>query len=383
MDVEAMNTVLFTNLQLLGMDIIAMEGKYHIPFSKDMFNLPNKAGSEAVLHFLFDRLNPSLFKEQFRDCWPVVDRKAEMQFRKVCNTWLSSIQADNPDAHLPRINASLLLSPGGRKFIHLLYKFSSYVLTQAMTKEHGYDMREDLTYPLLNRSSFGDIMSTALEDSCLQLHASCFEQLHLTVAANRKWRESGDELVKTYRRLSRSKRDHENEKRQLVNTLAENAQKQGLSLPAKRTVSMFDSGEDIYSRHRGKRMEKARSKWDEVHKFSEDMRDKRNILKGVILVDFLSRGETVNSDSYIDTLKRLWARIVRVRSDMDIGNVLLLHHNALPHTSVITRETIASFGWIILPHPSYSPDLAHSDYHLFGSMKQGLRCKHYENDLEV
>lgn len=31
-----------------------------------MFNLPNKAGSEAVLYFLFNRLNPSLCKEQFR-----------------------------------------------------------------------------------------------------------------------------------------------------------------------------------------------------------------------------------------------------------------------------------------------------------------------------
>ncbi|GFO24734.1 HAUS augmin-like complex subunit 6 [Plakobranchus ocellatus] len=136
MELESMNTLLFTNLQLLGMDILAMEGKYHVPFNKEMFTLPNKAGSEAVFHFLFNRLNPGLFKEQFRDCWPVLDRKAELQFRKICHTWLTSIQADDPDAHLPRINASLLLSPGGRKFVHLLYRFSTYVLTKTMTKEH-------------------------------------------------------------------------------------------------------------------------------------------------------------------------------------------------------------------------------------------------------
>ncbi|GFR64378.1 mariner transposase [Elysia marginata] len=62
-----------------------------------------------------------------------------------------------------------------------------------------------------------------------------------------------------------------------------------------------------------------------------------------ILVDFLSRGQTVNSDSYIDTLKRLQVRILRMRPDMDIGNVLLLHDNARPHSSIRTRETIASF----------------------------------------
>ncbi|GFR76752.1 histone-lysine N-methyltransferase SETMAR [Elysia marginata] len=36
-----------------------------------------------------------------------------------------------------------------------------------------------------------------------------------------------------------------------------------------------------------------------------------------------------------------------------------------------------------LPRPSYSPDLAPSDYHLFGPMKQCWRGKHYENDEEV
>ncbi|GFS23598.1 histone-lysine N-methyltransferase SETMAR [Elysia marginata] len=105
--------------------------------------------------------------------------------------------------------------------------------------------------------------------------------------------------------------------------------------------------------------------------------------QGVILVDFLSRGETANSDSCIDTLKILRARILRVRPDMDIGNVLLLHDNARPHTSIRTKETIASFWWTILTHQSNSPDLAPSSYYLFCHMKQGLRGKHYENDEEV
>ena len=43
------------------------------------------------------------------------------------------------------------------------------------------------------------------------------------------------------------------------------------SLPAKRTVSMFDSGQDVYSKHRGKRMEKVRS---EVICHKSSLRDK-------------------------------------------------------------------------------------------------------------
>ena len=42
-----------------------------------------------------------------------------------------------------------------------------------------------------------------------------------------------------------------------------------------------------------------------------------------------------------------------------------------------------TFGWTTLPHPPYSPDLAPSDYHLFGAMKESLRGKHYENDEEA
>jgi len=32
----------------------------------------------------------------------------------------------------------------------------------------------------------------------------------------------------------------------------------------------------------------------------------------------------------------------------------------------------------VLPHPSYSPDLAPSDYHLFGFVKDQLRGQRYE-----
>jgi hypothetical protein len=34
---------------------------------------------------------------------------------------------------------------------------------------------------------------------------------------------------------------------------------------------------------------------------------------------------------------------------------------------------------MVLPHPPYSPDLAPSDFHLFGPMKGGLRGKQFPN----
>ena len=104
--------------------------------------------------------------------------------------------------------------------------------------------------------------------------------------------------------------------------------------------------------------------------------------QGLLLVDFLSKGKTINSEAYIETLKKLRARIRRARPQLEMKKVFLQHGNALPHTSIKTRKAITSFGWTTVPHPPYSPDLAHSDYRLRGAMKEELIGKHCADDDE-
>ena len=65
---------------------------------------------------------------------------------------------------------------------------------------------------------------------------------------------------------------------------------------------------------------------------------------GVILVDFMSKEATINSDVYINTLKKLKARIRRVRPALEMSMVLLQHDNTRPHISLKTSEVINSFG---------------------------------------
>jgi histone-lysine N-methyltransferase SETMAR len=63
---------------------------------------------------------------------------------------------------------------------------------------------------------------------------------------------------------------------------------------------------------------------------------------------------------------------------------MIFHHsNARPHTSLRTREDITKLQWTVLSHPPYSPDLAPSDYHLFGHLKDAIRGKRFEDDEEV
>jgi histone-lysine N-methyltransferase SETMAR len=52
----------------------------------------------------------------------------------------------------------------------------------------------------------------------------------------------------------------------------------------------------------------------------------------------------------------------------------ILHmDNARPHTAHMTKDFLATSPFVLLPHPPYSPDIAPSDFHLFGNMKRSLK----------
>jgi len=57
--------------------------------------------------------------------------------------------------------------------------------------------------------------------------------------------------------------------------------------------------------------------------------------------------------------------------------------SARPHTASQTVQTINHLGFEVLEHPAYSPDLAPSEYHLFGPLKNALRCRRFSTDKEV
>ena len=102
---------------------------------------------------------------------------------------------------------------------------------------------------------------------------------------------------------------------------------------------------------------------------------------GVLLVEYLPKGETINSARYQETLRKLASAIRRKRPNLQ--NVILHHDNARPHTAHATAAEIAAKGWTVLPHPPYSPDLAPSDFFLFGPLKDFLRGQKFDDDDEV
>jgi hypothetical protein len=62
---------------------------------------------------------------------------------------------------------------------------------------------------------------------------------------------------------------------------------------------------------------------------------------------------------------------------------MLLHDNARPRTVAHTVDTLRALKLEVLKHPPYSPDLVPSDFHLFGPMREHLRCQKFVDDNEV
>ena len=97
--------------------------------------------------------------------------------------------------------------------------------------------------------------------------------------------------------------------------------------------------------------------------------------EGLILAEFLERGQTITALRYAQALQKLRRAL---RNKRPGRNINILHDNARPYAARLKSEAIAKMGWEVLPHPSYSPDLAPFDSHLFGFVKDQLRGQRNE-----
>lgn len=104
---------------------------------------------------------------------------------------------------------------------------------------------------------------------------------------------------------------------------------------------------------------------------------------GIIFIDYLEKGKTINSDYYIGLLERLKAEIAKKRPQMKKKKVLLHQDNAPCHKSLKTMAKLHELGFQLLPHPPYSPDLAPSDFYLFSDLKRMLAGKKIGSNEEV
>ena len=79
--------------------------------------------------------------------------------------------------------------------------------------------------------------------------------------------------------------------------------------------------------------------------------------------------------------KNLRGAIQRKRTQMSDKRALLFHDNARPHSAHATVNLLERWGWEILEHPPYSPDLAPSDFHLFPPHEKNIFVRSDSNHM--
>ena len=96
--------------------------------------------------------------------------------------------------------------------------------------------------------------------------------------------------------------------------------------------------------------------------------------QGLIIIDYLEQGQTINGTYYAAEFRRLHQKIAKNGSGKLTRGVLLLQDNAPAYTSQVVMTAATECGLEVLPHPPYSPDMAPSDFYMFPKLKSTLRA---------
>ena len=98
--------------------------------------------------------------------------------------------------------------------------------------------------------------------------------------------------------------------------------------------------------------------------------------------EMLKRNATVNKELYIPQLHRV-NKAIRLKRSHQQGQIILLHDNARPHVTQVVKAALQELEWEVLQHLPYSPDLAPTDYHLFRSLSNHMRCVTFDNEEDL
>jgi len=92
--------------------------------------------------------------------------------------------------------------------------------------------------------------------------------------------------------------------------------------------------------------------------------------KGIVLHEFVPRGQIVNKQFYQEVLAGLRDAVHRKRPEFWENQTWMLHHDNVPaHASLLICSYLAKHQTSFVPHPPYSLDLVPADFFLFPNLK--------------
>ena len=96
--------------------------------------------------------------------------------------------------------------------------------------------------------------------------------------------------------------------------------------------------------------------------------------RGIVYMEFLSQGQTVNQHVYKEILCRLLRSMHKKRHKLWQDNAWLLHQDNTPAHNVLSiHQFLAERNVTMLDHPPYSPDLAPCDFLCSPSSRRSSR----------
>ena len=104
---------------------------------------------------------------------------------------------------------------------------------------------------------------------------------------------------------------------------------------------------------------------------------------GKCCVDILDPFKTMDSNRYIDFLKRVNYNFSRHLNPLPFQNMVLIMDNARPHVSRETQAFIAKKQINILRQPAYSPDFNLLDRFAFNDLERGRKNINFDNKNEL
>ena len=105
--------------------------------------------------------------------------------------------------------------------------------------------------------------------------------------------------------------------------------------------------------------------------------------KGIIMLDFLPKRSTITGMFCANLLDQLRTAIHEKRRGKLSKGVLLQQDNAGVHTCKVAMDAVERNGYELIPHPSYSLDLAPSDFFPFPNLQKDIPGLHFWSDEEV
>ncbi|XP_044121541.1 HAUS augmin-like complex subunit 6 [Neovison vison] len=259
----------------------------HTHLGVNMFDKLNRDAFQIVSYFLFQTLDPSLTKEVFKLCWPPFDQKSDTEFRKHCYEWLKKISVECGSS-FPQVVGSLFLSPGGPKFIHLMYHFARFVAIKYI-KTHSKNSSIRFTETF-------NVKSQDMHKCIARCHVARNRFLHILQredCVTRKYQENAQLSVKQVRSLRAECMEQQNQIKKM---------------------EPYDDQSNIQEK-----IQKVRSLWASVNETLMYLEKEREVVNAVL--NLVNQYTLDGTNVAINIPRLLLDRIEKQMCQLHIGNV--------------------------------------------------------------